>query len=683
MKKWINRILATLVAGSACAAAQAATYYVSDCGTGATLGCVAGSDSNAGTSAAAPWQSTTNVRTRFSTFAAGDKVLFAKGGAWNNANLQELQNFSSSAASPITFDSYAPSWGGTAKPILVQAGDGAAVFSFDEGGTTPHADGGYVVQNLDLRGNGTGGYGFWIARLASDITLTNLDLSGFGSGLTCLDGVSRVKLTNSTLTNNRGSGIFSACNNALYENLAFDNNGYGQGNYDHPVYFSGHYAVDVKLRNNTFVNSSHVGGNSCTNVIVVVHGIIDGVLIENNLMKENSGSAGLGCWGIAVDTGYGYDQDTGDSGAESFQNVVIRGNTIVNAAGIGIGCSGCVSPLIENNVIVVESTPDMIGISVPDRPRQDVDAVDTGATIRNNTIYYARTPAYSGGIAFTFQNNSTDPRYTAGNNVKVASNLIYFGDVGGSSSNNHRCFDFTSMSIANFTTFDNNLCYHAAGNGSYSFQHANLAAAQGAGYDQHGLSSNPLVNAPTSANGWSVTLQSTSTAINAGHATASATTDKTGATRTGVADIGAYEYTGGSSCTASGPAWVRIASEYGAFTVPSTNLTRFGNTTGWVQKTVTNSGYCTNGYYGGTPPTTAKWCELQNNWTAPTWIAVAQEYQMFYITGTQSVRFGNASGWTTKTYTGSGGCTVASFGVDPAPGVKRCEIVVQPASCSP
>ena len=42
-----------MLAGSA----HATTYYVSDCGSGAALGCVAGNDANVGSSAAAPWKS--------------------------------------------------------------------------------------------------------------------------------------------------------------------------------------------------------------------------------------------------------------------------------------------------------------------------------------------------------------------------------------------------------------------------------------------------------------------------------------------------------------------------------------------------------------------------------------------------------------------------------------------------
>ena len=91
---------------------QATVYYVSDCQAGAAAGCVAGSDSNAGTSLAAPWQTTAKVAAVFSTLAAGDQLLFARGASFINANMR-LVNFNSTGANPIVQ---------SAVPLLVLAG---------------------------------------------------------------------------------------------------------------------------------------------------------------------------------------------------------------------------------------------------------------------------------------------------------------------------------------------------------------------------------------------------------------------------------------------------------------------------------------------------------------------------------------------------------------------------------
>ncbi|MES3015713.1 MAG: hypothetical protein V4750_18540, partial [Pseudomonadota bacterium] len=51
-------------------AAHAATYYVSDCGTGANASCVAGIDTDAGTSTSTPWKTCAKVVSVFASLAA-------------------------------------------------------------------------------------------------------------------------------------------------------------------------------------------------------------------------------------------------------------------------------------------------------------------------------------------------------------------------------------------------------------------------------------------------------------------------------------------------------------------------------------------------------------------------------------------------------------------------------------
>jgi hypothetical protein len=57
------------------------------------------------------------------------------------------------------------------------------------------------------------------------------------------------------------------------------------------------------------------------------------------------------------------------------------------------------------------------------------------------------------------------------------------------------------------------------------------------------------------------------------------------------------------------------------------------------------------------------------------WTPIATEGQQFNVIGTQTVRYGTGSAWLTKTVTNSGECSNAFFGADPAFGiVKRCEV---------
>ena len=61
---------------------------------------------------------------------------------------------------------------------------------------------------------------------------------------------------------------------------------------------------------------------------------------------------------------------------------------------------------------------------------------------------------------------------------------------------------------------------------------------------------------------------------------------------------------------------------------------------------------------------------------ATTWVRIAGENQSFTVSGTQTVRFGVDSSWVEKTVTGTGQCTNAYFGRDPAVGRgKACYVL--------
>jgi len=367
-----NRFVLPMLALAAamCGTAHAANYYVSDCQAGASSGCVAGNDANTGLSAASPWKTTAKVRAQFAGMLAGDQILFARGGAWSNASMDLMQSLNATAAKPIVLDSYAPSWGGTARPILTEARANMNLLSFNNSGAAV-PDGGYIVRNLDLRGGGGGLWGIFAGGGVSDITVSNVNIEGFTIGIHCGLSNERIQLLNSTIYNNGSQGVLWGCNNSLIEGNTFDHNGYlSTEGRDHSIYINNELtnAANVTVRNNRLLNNTvSLSGGVCKGVPLVVHGFTNGLTIENNLIYQAPGTSNSGCWGIAVDPGY-------DAG-EGFSNVAIRGNTIVNVGGIGIGCASCVSPLIENNVIVMEAGPEMVGIQIPDRSRGAGEAI--------------------------------------------------------------------------------------------------------------------------------------------------------------------------------------------------------------------------------------------------------------------------------------------------------------------
>lgn len=147
--------------------------------------------------------------------------------------------------------------------------------------------------------------------------------------------------------------------------------------------------------------------------------------------------------------------------------------------------------------------------------------------------------------------------------------------------------------------------------------------------------------------------------------------------------------------------WTRIASEGQSFSVSGTQTVRYGAGSQWVTKTVSGTGQCTNAFFGEDPAyMTVKSCEVQTTAPAPSpapapaptpaptpapatdWTRIASEGQSFTVSGTQTVRYGAGSQWIQKSVTGTGQCTNAFFGEDPAyMTVKSCE--VQPPAPAP
>ncbi|MGL4608233.1 MAG: DUF4832 domain-containing protein [Trueperaceae bacterium] len=136
--------------------------------------------------------------------------------------------------------------------------------------------------------------------------------------------------------------------------------------------------------------------------------------------------------------------------------------------------------------------------------------------------------------------------------------------------------------------------------------------------------------------------------------------------------------------------WIKISDEKKNFTVSGTQKVRYGTDNRWVEKTVTNSGYCGNWFFGKDPADgVLKRCEvLRVNQTATpttpvtpsavTWTKIADETATFTVSATQTVRFGSDTRWVQKSVTGTGTCTNWFFGKDPAKGIlKRCEVLGQ------
>jgi hypothetical protein len=499
------------------------TLYFSDCQTGAQASCMPGSNANAGTSPSSPKQNLAGMNVN--ALGAGSRLLFARGGAWTGVNIS-LQNLHATPDHPLVFDSYAPSWGGTNRPVFRK---GVLFYVFEFGSyLNMTEDGGYTIRNLTIDGSGAdGSWGFYLRNntrnvIIEDNEITNCAIAVYMTNTPAPGlGNDSLIIRNNNIHHNISMGILGDAHNMLIEGNTFSYNNFSGSGFEHAIYLGGHGTNGV-VRNNTFTNNSiPTGESACTGGNFTVHGQWDGLLVEGNTIEQRA--SGGGCYGISINSSY-------DS-VEYFRNGVVRGNRIINLGFVAIALTSAPGVVVENNLIINAQNTYQAGVLIPDRTAGTGDDLDTGAIIRNNTIYFSQAGSGSEGIALRSNNRGS------GTNLQVVSNLIYFG---AGSHANHYCFAQTALS--NFTAFDNNLCYHASGAGSWSLSYTSLAAAQTAGFDVHGLNANPLfVELPASVNNWDDRIQTASPAQNSGHPTRSSTQDRIGTNRDTTPNIGARE----------------------------------------------------------------------------------------------------------------------------------------------
>lgn len=501
------RAALALFALAAATSAQAATYYLSDCQTGAHAACVPGSASNDGLSPSTPKQSWSQLPPR----QGGDRILFARGGAWTDASMS-IHVPTASAAHPVMWDAYAPPWGGTAKPILTEARAGRYLFNFDDGGQKA-ADGGYVIRNLDLRGGGVMGVsvggqaGVFMYWRVDDLLIEGVEISGFKYGVysahnpKAANGWENYRLTlrNSHLHDNSAASFLGGAADLLIENNRLDRNG-AEPILDHDLYISS--ATRGVIRGNTITRSVLNGSGKCAGSVIVVHGAVDGLLIEGNQIVQPQASAPH-CYGIEISGGYADAQ-----GSEYFHDVIIRGNAVVNVGYVGIGLRSCTRCIVEHNRIVWTGTGGNQGISMSVNTPSPADEPGTALVIRNNSIYNHSPAGTSHGVLLVNE----------GTGHTVTRNLIYFGPGADATS---RCHDVKTYVAADFASFDHNLCFRAGGPVVYSASHTTWSAGQAAGFDVHGWNLDPLFAAvPDAANGYSLALQPASPAAGVGAQTA-------------------------------------------------------------------------------------------------------------------------------------------------------------------
>jgi len=498
------------------------TYYVCNCGPDSPAGCRSGSDENSGTKQEAPFRTYERARKQFAELRPGNSVAFCRGGSFpiQPDSSQRWVNPNCRANAPCVVRDYVPSWGNSATPApVIRAPADTRVFSLENGGPALHEEG-YVFAHLDLEGSGSG-WAVFLYNDIDDVTMCDLVINKFELGVHLAgsdavgpgsDGTSeRISLRNSRITNNSGQGWLGAGSGTSIEGCHFENNGFGKAILNHNIYLSGDDAHDVKIIGNELYRSAIVSGQ-CQGTSLVVHGTIDGLRIERNLIREDLHAVADTCWGIGIAPAY--------DRAELFKNVVIDGNVVLNVGNVSIGLSSCQDCLVQNNIVVNEQGMTDAVIQAPAIERGAGDAPDERIVVRNNSIYA------DGGTGISLNKEGT--------NHQIVNNAIYL-----SGSRPSRCF-LLDASPHLYAEVDYNVCM-TTGSGEWTAGHPDLGTwTKETGFDRHSTRTDPRFVSLVAP--YSLKPNKGSPLVNRGDPNNSPRTDQSGRTRTdGAPDIGATE----------------------------------------------------------------------------------------------------------------------------------------------
>lgn len=325
-----------------------ATYYVDNCG-------VTGNDSNAGTSAAAPWLTVAHVNAH--AFNPGDRVLFQGGCIWR----ETLNNTSSGLpTAPLTFASY-----GTGQAVItagnVETGFAASSAVYRAAQTTNPVqvfrDGAPLVQAASLVAMAPGQW-FWdgsaflyvfdnpsghtieisarssaaIVSNVSYVTLQNLHFTkGSGFGVNMSQQLTKyVTLSGDTIDYNYDDGVTTVTDSGnispggVITGSTINNNGSSGINLG--------YAPNWTISNNTINNNGAVCGDDDCGGIYAYNTYTTGLVITGNTLTGNGGSNGISGNGIWVDT---IGAGCVISGNASYSNT-LSGISVENTSGASV-----------------------------------------------------------------------------------------------------------------------------------------------------------------------------------------------------------------------------------------------------------------------------------------------------------------------------------------------------------
>jgi hypothetical protein len=512
-----------------------AVHYYCDCGTGASSSCVAGNNSNTGTSKSAPKQTIAAAISDLNSIGANGTIALCQGGAFNAGALTISRSGCAAGNICAELREYSPTtFSSTAKPRINFTTAGASLFTI-----SGPSNGGVRILNLDWEGDAQSGgtyndsnWGLYLYNAAHDITLGNNTINGFDVALydsstqPTSPGVSNnVTITGNDITNIRMWGYLGSGNNF---NLTY-NNFIGDGastSLDHPIYLSSWLPTT-----NINVSSNNIQGqylSSCLGSVIVAHGGYTNLSISSNTIAILASAATGGCWGISFGA---------PAAAEPtyFRNTNILGNTIINTGSVGINVNECPNCVVENNLIEMNwnYAYGMIGIQTGNQAyRSGLDDMNTANVISNNTIWTGSNAV--NGITGVWI-------ATEGTGYVVANNTVNYSSTS-SGSGSVNCFQY-DLSLSAYSFINNNNCYSAYSIYNWEHNHgATLPAwrTYSSGFDSASFTGDPLFTA-AGTDFRPATGSTGSPLIGAGNMTYAPSVDISGVTRPNPPTIGAYE----------------------------------------------------------------------------------------------------------------------------------------------
>lgn len=421
---------------------QAADYHFCDCRAGAASTCVVGSDQTGNGSPAQPWQSMKQAQTRFRMMSAGDSIRLCEGGSFRADNIDsDWDNARCRAENRCRIEAYTPPEGPVDGPSPLIRKKRGAMFNFSERRGPPTR--GVDIYRIDFICEACDGahQGIRVADGAGDMTFDQITLDGFMINLYVRHtgaAQSNVTLKNSRILNGIRQGILGGSPNMQILDNYFENNGGLRHIYDHTIYLSGDWKetgpeipYNMVIRGNEIYKTSQVGG-SCAGSAIVGHGYLNGIIVEENFIHEDTGTANRACFGI--------DFTPAHKDVEKIQNIVVRRNLISNMGGVSVWLGATRNSLIEDNVIIDQSLAhSRMGIYLKDFDEKG-GYKNEDVTIRNNSVYFADSPR----ARFV----QLDP---GARGAVIANNAIYIGNAG----DRGYCFRLNASSVSQM---DNNLC---------------------------------------------------------------------------------------------------------------------------------------------------------------------------------------------------------------------------------